>query len=770
MTLPPSAAGLEATEIREVVARWARQRNAAWLTLDAEDADLGSFTEHLVRVFEQKLEGFETEAHALDGRAFTPVAARAALSTLVSDLGLQVTEPLVVVLDRYDLASTPHLDDLARWLLANLPDGVRLVVVVAQDHPLVLASAGGSVAIAGLEARGFLGDPPALPSGPPAGRTREFLTLASTVPYFDERFCQEALDSPLTPDRRDQFLQQGFVLRVDDATLCVSPDLRAALGAELAAQADDLDVKMALRRLGDYLWRSGRALGALRCWCFCHQVNWAIDRLVYAAEDWLAEGRLELLWAGLSLVGDHQRPELSLVEGETLLRWRQLDRGKAALEQAQAGFARAGDPTGVATCDLRLAEIALHQGDLAAAEERLSLCRGQLEVSGRLRAELELARGTLVAELARRDPPAGRLEDAARHLEQARRLAAESPGGRELARAAVALGTLQFDLGDFEAAANSLTAALQAAGELKQPEVPSLLARALFETGNLWQARQAADEALSLARLLGLDRAEAAALEILGRIQAHSGELDRAGRSFADARRLWADGGRGLESQDRAPHGTPAAVALDLDSSGVPQSVIAEIAERALGPLEPPPIDLCVQFFGGIRAWIGGTVLIPEADWRGRHSRILLAYLLHHHEEATLEEIRSALSGPRPAGDVDVRPAILKLRRVVEPTRTVYRVSRFLVRHGDRYSFNLQAQLEIDTWRFEATLRPVPGETPEEEAVRLETALALYVGEFLPDVDLPWAVALRDRFADLARQARSRLDELGEEQESPPAP
>ncbi len=770
VTIPPrGSGGLDALETREVVARWARRSNAAWLTLDAEDADLGSFTEHLVRVFELNLKAFETEAHALDGRAFTPVAARAALLRLAADLREQVLEPLVVVLDRYDLASTPHLDDLARCLMAGLPDAVRLLVILEQDHPLTTQAAGDRVAIAGPAARVFAGEPPAPAAGPPAGRTRQFLTLAATVSHFDERFCQEALDSPLMPDRRDQLLQQGFVLRVDETTFSVSPDLQAALGAELAAQAEDLDVKMALRRIGDYLWRSGRALGALHCWSACGQIHWAIDRLVFAAEDWLAEGRLELLWTALSVVGDHRRSQLYLAEGEILQRWSESDLGRAAFERAQAGFEEAGDLASVAVCDLRLAEIALVQGDLAQAEERLARCQGQSEAAERLGVELELARGTLAAELARRHPPAGQLLDAAKHLAQARRLAAEAPRSRALARAATALGTLQVELGDFESAASTLTAALQAVGDLRPPEVPILLARAHLASGNLWQARQAADEALSLARLLGIAGAEATALELLGRILAHSGELDRAGRSFADARRLAEHGSLDPGLPDPDLQGIAAAEAGELDCHGVPRAAIVEISERALGPAEPPPIELCVQFFGGLLAWIGGTVPITEADWRGRQSRILLAYLLHH-EAATLAELQLALLGPKPAAAGDIRPAIVKLRRVLEPTRPVYRVSRFLVRHGDRYSFNRQAQLEIDTWRFEATLRPVAGETPEQEMVRLETALALYVGAFLPDVDLPWAVALRERFEEQARRARARLEELGQALDPPPAP
>src|SRR5690349_23765516 len=67
-----------------LLADYARGRETAWLTLDAEDADLDVFLAYLVAAFERALPGFRTEASGLLGRAREREGAFAALSALLA--------------------------------------------------------------------------------------------------------------------------------------------------------------------------------------------------------------------------------------------------------------------------------------------------------------------------------------------------------------------------------------------------------------------------------------------------------------------------------------------------------------------------------------------------------------------------------------------------------------------------------------------------------------------------------------------------------------
>lgn len=719
--------GTPGSGLSDRVAAWARERRALWLELDGDDADLGSFTDHLVGAYTSGIEGFETEAYSLTDWTSDPVAARAAVAALLADLGEHSARvPLVV--DRYPLARSAESDALIGLLLERLPTTAPLVLLLPEDDAWIgIASAAGRPAVLlGPDVHGA--EPGPERDLPPlaTGRTRELLTLMAPLETFDDRLCEEALDWPLPPDRRDQLLAQGHLLRRDETAYRLHPRTSAELRVDCAAAAMDPDFKLSLRRLGDYLWRSGRAIGALSYWVATGQRAWAIERLLYACEDWLKSGKIELLATGIALVGDHGRPELLAAEAEGHRRRNRLEPARTGFEAALRMFGAAGDEVGAASCALGLAEIALCTGDARAAQALVEAHRASAVGAEPLGAKLAMLEGRLALADAR--GAAGALEAFERawslSLTEDLRLQVE---------AAVQLGALCLVAGKPDQAVATLTTTLQGFGVPGDPRLSIALARAFVALDSPLEARRAAEEGLSMARLLGLADQEALALEELARAQGLAGDADGARRTVRQAARL---SGR--------------------------EVALPEI--RASGTVELPPLELCVLCLGGFSGWLGGTQPIAGALWQGAESKLLLVYLLHH-DEATLDDLTAALTGPRSQVVPGASLAIARLRRALEPSRSPFRASRFILRRDGVYAFNRQVQLEVDTWRFEATLAPRAGETPAQEAERLQAGLALYNGPFLPECRLAWAVQLREHFARLEAQARARLTELGVESE-----
>ncbi len=111
------------------------------------------------------------------------------------------------------------------------------------------------------------------------------------------------------------------------------------------------------------------------------------------------------------------------------------------------------------------------------------------------------------------------------------------------------------------------------------------------------------------------------------------------------------------------------------------------------------------------------------------------------------------------------RIALNALYHVLEPEREPGSNSAYVERVGTTYRLRPEADLWIDAQAFEESARAglhAAEEQADEEAVRrLEAAVALYQGEYLPATRYEnWAAAERERLAVLFLQSADRLSSL----------
>ena len=568
------------------LARWCRERRTAWVTLDAEDADLDSFLAYVVAACEGAIEGFTSEAKGMLGRAREREGATAALSALLADLDEQCDEPLVLVLDDYHQAASPSLDGLVERMLKYLPDRVRLVVASRKAPGLELNALrakrqlsllgerelafdlaelasmrpelDAAARTAQLEASG--GWPAAMGLTPELleayldeqvlGRqdaaTRNMLLRLALVDAFDDAFCEAVLGEPLDAPRRDKLVAERLIVASDSERHAVPQPLRGMLRRRFGRDVPTGERMQLLRRVGDHHWGGGQAATAIRFWVDAGAAAWAAERLAEVAEDWLQQGRLEVLANLIGAVGDQasRRADLLAAEGELRRRWGDFDRADALFEEAYAAYDARLDPLGCARTRLRQAQAAASRGRTALAQERLAEARPGLGEGGdpreargtehrlaidvlNLEGGLELMGGSTLAAI----------EHFSASLRLAKRLADPYAGARAIHN----LGVCYTRLGDFTRALESYEAALAPAGEDGTPTVwmtPINRALVLCYLERPGEAAVAAEEALALVRRYNLAREEGYALRILGYAQSRLGNHDDARASFEAAELL----------------------------------------------------------------------------------------------------------------------------------------------------------------------------------------------------------------------------------------
>jgi DNA-binding SARP family transcriptional activator len=99
--------------------------------------------------------------------------------------------------------------------------------------------------------------------------------------------------------------------------------------------------------------------------------------------------------------------------------------------------------------------------------------------------------------------------------------------------------------------------------------------------------------------------------------------------------------------------------------------------------------------------------------------------------------------------------ALNALYSVLEPARTAGAESAYIVRDGAAYGIRPSADLWIDVDQF---LKEVKASRSDPD--RMERALALYQGEYLPDARYEaWAIAERERLAMIFLENADRLTE-----------
>ncbi|HSM54565.1 MAG TPA: tetratricopeptide repeat protein [Candidatus Sulfomarinibacteraceae bacterium] len=176
------------------------------------------------------------------------------------------------------------------------------------------------------------------------------------------------------------------------------------------------------------------------------------------------------------------------------------------------------------------------------------------------------------------------------------------------------------------------------------------------------------------------------------------------------------------------------------------------LRQRALPSISFGPPELVVRALGGEEVWLDGT-LITISDWQTRTARDLFFLLLARPEGLTKEGIGLEIW---PEAD----PGQLKTRF----KNAIYRVRRALgqdvIQFGDDhlYSFNWAMDYKYDAQAFENTLNKARAETrPDRRVALYESALSMYGGDYLPDVDQEWVIPIRENLRQMQMNAALTL-------------
>jgi ATP/maltotriose-dependent transcriptional regulator MalT/DNA-binding SARP family transcriptional activator len=168
------------------------------------------------------------------------------------------------------------------------------------------------------------------------------------------------------------------------------------------------------------------------------------------------------------------------------------------------------------------------------------------------------------------------------------------------------------------------------------------------------------------------------------------------------------------------------------------------LRQRSLPSITFGPPELVVRALGGEEVWLDGK-LITISDWQTRTARDLFFLLLARPEGLTKEGIGLEIWP-------DAGPSQLKTRF----KNAIYRVRRALgqdvIQFGDDhlYGFNWAMDYKYDAQAFESTLEQAASETrPERRLALYQSAISLYGGDYLPDVDQEWVAPIREHLRQL---------------------
>jgi len=189
------------------------------------------------------------------------------------------------------------------------------------------------------------------------------------------------------------------------------------------------------------------------------------------------------------------------------------------------------------------------------------------------------------------------------------------------------------------------------------------------------------------------------------------------------------------------------------------------LVEMGLPEIEAHPgYTLRVQTLGAFRVWRGRGE-IESREWQRDKARQLFQLLLTQRghwlqRDEIVERLWPALSPEAAARDFKV--ALNALNRAIEPGHAADTPFAFVVREGSAYRLRPEADVWIDAAAFEraceAGLRATQAGWSDDGVQRLQDALQLYHGDYLPEVLYEdWASAERERLLSLYLRAADRL-------------
>ena len=164
-----------------------------------------------------------------------------------------------------------------------------------------------------------------------------------------------------------------------------------------------------------------------------------------------------------------------------------------------------------------------------------------------------------------------------------------------------------------------------------------------------------------------------------------------------------------------------------------------------LPPYDGPATGLRIVTLGGFAISTGGGH-IGTARWGRSKVQQLFKYLLtarHHaaHRDVLMDALWPEL--PVDAAWCNLKNAISRLRRVLEPQLLPRQASRFLVAEGSSYRLLLGPH---DRWDAAAFLRQAEAAQRSYRDEDFAAAATLYGGDYLPDdIYEDWTIELRER-------------------------
>jgi two-component SAPR family response regulator len=161
-----------------------------------------------------------------------------------------------------------------------------------------------------------------------------------------------------------------------------------------------------------------------------------------------------------------------------------------------------------------------------------------------------------------------------------------------------------------------------------------------------------------------------------------------------------------------------------------------------------------IHMFGPIRVFHGGEE-INAAQWRTVKSRHLLAYLAHQNRPVSTDQIIEDLW---PDLDPDKALALFHttlyyLRRLINQ----FTQEELIIRGSKRYQLR-PGSVFIDRFQFEKSAHFAFGkEITADLAEELESAVSLYQGDYLEDLDYQWIIPVQEELRNLNVELRQKL-------------
>ncbi len=169
-----------------------------------------------------------------------------------------------------------------------------------------------------------------------------------------------------------------------------------------------------------------------------------------------------------------------------------------------------------------------------------------------------------------------------------------------------------------------------------------------------------------------------------------------------------------------------------------------------------PGYTLWVRTLGPFNVWRGDVQINPK-EWQREKARQLFQLVVNSRGQwLTREQIVDLLWPDLPAENAfrDFKVALNALHRALEPRRPPITPPYFIVRQGNAYGINPQAQLVTDADEFIDL-------SASEDVERLQSALSIYEDDYLPECRYhDWASIERENFRQKYLAAAERLARL----------